>query len=83
MVNNMASCFDCANYDVCDGHSTVGAEDCTNFTVLCKDCVAFKPEDKVCVCWQAFVREDDFCSYGKCRVDHCGAKMDGENDGKS
>ena len=34
----MASCFDCVHYDVCDGHSTVGAESCPHFLVWCKDC---------------------------------------------
>lgn len=27
----MAACSDCIHRDVCDGHSTVGAEDCPHF----------------------------------------------------
>ncbi len=32
--------------------------------VRCKDCKRMN-EDKICVAWEGFVREDDFCSYGE------------------
>ena len=31
----------------------------------CKDCAGFYADDAFCKVWEAFVREDDFCSYGK------------------
>ena len=34
--------------------------------VRCKDCRRMN-EDKFCVAWEGFVREDDFCSYGERR----------------
>jgi hypothetical protein len=33
--------------------------------VRCRDCAGFYADDKFCKVWEAFVREDDFCSYGK------------------
>lgn len=35
--------------------------------VRCKDCVGFNADDRFCVAWAGFVRENDFCSYGKRR----------------
>lgn len=35
--------------------------------VRCKDCKGFNADDKFCIAWEAFVRADDFCSYGERR----------------
>lgn len=70
----MASCKDCIHCDVCDGHSTVGAEDCTNFSVYCKDCknwLKLEPSGtncRVCAVSTRIRLPYDFCSIGKIKL---------------
>jgi coenzyme F420-reducing hydrogenase gamma subunit len=66
----MARCMDCIHYDVCEGCSTVGAEDCPYFSVPCNDCkhstTAASPIGKVwCKKLSRYMETDAYCSYGE------------------
>ena len=70
-------CGDCIHADICKQLNggwfsreniayCKGFKDRTSYVevVRCKDCKGMN-EDKFCVAWEGFVREDDFCSYGE------------------